>query len=292
MSSQLFQRRVKLTISTPVSTPGDFLNVTRDELVVTDLRVAFAIKKSDGKEPNTAEITITNLNADQRGKLQQKGVKVTLDAGYQDTGLSRIWRGDARTIDHVRNGPDWDSVIKCGDGERSYQNARVSESFAPGTGAGDVLRYLANASGLQIGNTPTVLLNIVKTFDQGYVVSGPWKAEIARFMKGLGYVLSIQNETIQVLLPGQSTNAEIPLVSPDSGLIGSPEFGTPEKKGKPALVKFKSLLIPSTPGALVHLKSQRYDGQVYVKKIAMDGDSFGGPWYTTFDGILQKPVSA
>ena len=288
--AQLFQRRVKLTLSAPVDavTTKSYVQVTRDELVVTDLRVAFNIKKTDGKEPNTAEIVVTNLNPDHRGLVQKKGLKVTLEAGYQDTGLSRIFRGDARTVDPVRNGPDWDTTIKCGDGERGYQNARVNESFAPGTGAGDVLNYMASASGLQVGNVPSVLLNITTTFDQGYVVSGAWKHEMQRLMRAIGYQYSVQNETLQVLLPGQSTNAEIPLISPTSGLVGSPEFGTPEKKGKPALIKFRSLLQPSTPGALVHLRSAKYDGEVYVKKVTMSGDTYGGEWYTDFEGVLKQ----
>lgn len=290
MAKQLYQRRVKVTLATPVSvaTTGSYTQTTSDVLSITDLRVKFNIKKTDGKEPNTFEVVVSNMNLDHRNQLKGKGTKIEVWAGYQDLGLARLCRGDSRSIDPVRNGADWDLTIKGAEGERSYQNARVSESFAAGTGAGDVLNYLANASGLQVGNVPSVVLNLTKTFDQGYVVSGPWRAEMDRFLKGLGYRFSLQGDAIQVLLPGQSTNAEIPLISPESGLLGSPEFGSPEKKGKPALVKFQSLLRASTPGALVHLKSSKYDGQVYVKKVEHSGDTHGGEWTTTFEGILKQ----
>jgi hypothetical protein len=292
--ANLYGRIARLTISTPAA--SGFSSTLRDELVIDSnsdgkggtqgLRVAFKIVKTDGKEPNTAEIIVSNLSPNSRGMLQKKGVKVTLEAGYEATGLSRIYRGDARTIDHVRNKADWDTTIKCGDGERAYQNARVNESFAAGTGAGDILTYLANASGLQIGNVPTVVANLLFTYDQGYVVSGKWIDEMHKLVRALGYYMSIQNETLQVLLPGQASTAAIPLISSDTGLVGSPEFGAPEKKGKPALVKFKSLLMPTLPGARVRLKSLRYDGVVRVKKVEFTGDTFGGPWYTEYQGVL------
>jgi len=41
-------------------------------------------------------------------------------------------------------------------------------------------------------------------------------------------------------------------------------MGSPEAQGKPALCQFKSLLIPTRPGARVHLRSDRYDGRRLV----------------------------
>lgn len=274
---------------------SDYHSTTFDELEINGgeggtgepgLRVAFKIEKSDGKEPNNSEITVTNLSPDSRGKMQKKGVKVTLEAGYDATGVSRIFRGDARSIDHVRNGAHWDTKIKCGDGERAWRFARVNESFAAGTGAGDVLNYLAGQSGLQIGSVPSVVANLTTRYDHGYVVSGKWSDEMDRLVRSIGYRWSVQDETLQVLLPGAASTAAVPVISPDSGLIGSPEFGTPEKKGKPALIKFKSLLRATSPGARVKLKSERYDGFVRVKKASFEGDTHSGPYYTTIQGVL------
>lgn len=293
--ANLYGRRCRVLVSIPST--SDFHSTTRDELEINageggagkqGLRVAFDIKKTDGKEPNEAQIIITNLSPDNRGRLQKKGVKITVEAGYEATGQSRIWRGDTRTVDHVRDGADWNTTIKCGDGERAYKNARVNESFAAGTGAGTVLQYLSEQSGLQIGNSPTVIANLTNRFDQGYVVSGRWRDEMDKLVRSIGYVWSVQDETLQVLLPGQSSTAAIPLVSPDSGLIGSPEFGSPEKKGKPALVKFTSLLFPTLPGARVRLKSARYDGVIRVKKVNLKGDTHGNEWFSIIEGILSQ----
>ena len=80
--------------------------------------------------------------------------------------------------------------------------------------------------------------------------------------------------------------ALIPEISVDSGLIGSPEFGTPEKNGKPALVKFTSLFTVTQPGARVHLKSERYNGEVLVVKSQFVGDTHGRDFYTHYQGTL------
>jgi hypothetical protein len=290
--ANLYGRRVRVVIAVPVA--SDYHSTTFDELEINGgeggkepgLRVAGKIEKSDGKEPNSSEITITNISPDSRGKMQKKGVKVTVEAGYDATGVSKIFRGDARSIDHVRNNADWDTKIKCGDGERAWRFARVNESFAAGTGAGDVLNYLAEQSGLQLGSVPSVVENLTTRYDHGYVVSGTWAHEMDKLVKSIGYKWSVQDETLQVLLPGDTSKAAVPLISPDTGLVKSPEFGTPEKKGAPALIKFTSLLMPTQPGARVKLKSDRYDGFVRVKKATYDFDTHGGNWYTHYQGVL------
>lgn len=292
--AELYGRKCKVTIAIPVSTPGDFAHVTSDVIEINGgddpenpgMRVQFEISRNSEKDPNTSQVIVTNLAPSTRGQLQKKGVKLTLEAGYESVGTSRLFIGDVRTTDHVRNGSDWDTTMKLGDGERAFKFARVSESFSPGVGAGDVLQYLAQQSGLAIGNIPTVVANLTTSFDQGYVAYGKWGNVFDRLVKSLGYVWSIQDGALQVLLPGQSNTAAVPNITPDSGLIGSPEMGTPEKKGKPALLKFRSLLTPVIPGGQVHLQSLRYDAFVRVKKVKHTGDTHGNEWYSDIEGVI------
>ena len=297
MADTLYGRRCKLTLAVPVSTPGDFKSVTTDVVEINGgddpdapgLRVRFKVTKTREKNPNPAEITVTNLSDSRRKSLQTKGVRVMLEAGYVGTGLSRIFAGDARTIDHIREGADWSSLIKCGDGERAFRFARSAESFAPGVKAGDVLRYLGKQLGLDTGNLAreAAKLDAIR-FDQGYAVWGPVQTQIDRLLSSLGWTYSIQDGTLQVLKRGEVLEGLlVPEITPATGLIGSPEMGTPEVKGKPALCKFKCLLTPTRPGALIKLRSDRYDGRLVVKKCEFEGDSSGGPWYTTVEGILH-----
>lgn len=297
MADDLFGRRAKVTIQLPAG--SSFIDVQGANVVeisggIIDpanpnnlgMRIQFDITKTDQKEPNTSQIIITNLSDTRRASLKVKGVKFSLDAGYVATGMTRIIRGDARTIDHVRDGADWNTTARLGDGERAYRFARVNESFSPGTGAGSVLRFLANRSGIQIGNSSTVASALTTTFDQGYVVNGSWQQAMDKLLRAVGYVWSIQDETIQILKPNEAVDAQIPLISPETGLIGSPEMGTPEKKGKPQLVEFESLLVATRPGAKVHLRSKRYDADVRVKRCRFYGDTHGGPWFSKIQGVI------
>jgi len=295
----LIGRVCKVTLSVPVDTPGDFSNVLTTNVIEIGgandpkqpgLRIQFKVEKSTDKHPNSSELIITNLNKDSRSGLQKKGVKVIIEAGYQSTGVSRIFAGDVRTVDHIRGEATWDTTMKLGDGERSWKFARVNESFAPGTGAGTILKFLANKTGLQIGNVPTEVANLTQSFDHGYTVHGPVWRSLSELARSVGYTVSIQAGTVQILRPGATlgngSTSEVPEITPDTGLIGSPEMGTPEKKGKPQLVKFRSLMRPSTPGAVVKLRSDRYDGFLRVKKCSFDGDTAGGPYYTDYEGVI------
>lgn len=283
-----------MIVSTPAG--GDYHSTSRDELEinggdgenVSGLRVVFKAELSDSKEPSKAEVQIYNLNADSRKILQRKGVKVLLEAGYESVGNSRLFVGDLKSVDHKNDKADWISKLSISDGGRAWKHARVQESFAPGTTAGDVLRYLGDASGLQLGNLPETILDLTKTYDQGYIVSGRWSDEMKRFCKSVGYEFWIQDQTLQMRLPGGELRSALPEISASSGLIGSPEFGSPEKKGKPRLIKFKTLLQPTKIGAKVRLKSRNYDGDVVVKKASFEGDTHGNEWYTNFEGVLKK----
>jgi hypothetical protein len=90
-----------------------------------------------------------------------------------------------------------------------------------------------------------------------------------------------------VLAPGETYGPEIPLISPATGLIGSPEMGSPEKKGKPSLLKFRCLLRPLTVGGRVHLQCLRYDGEVRIRKLEHSGDTHSGEWYTDVHGAIH-----
>lgn len=303
---KLYGRRVRVLVSAPSS--ANYHEFTTTDLEINGgeggaadpgLRVTFKIELSDKKEPNTSEIVIYNLNKDSRALCQAKHAKVTLEAGYEASGLSLLARGDLRIGDSKREGADWVTTLKIGDGERAYRNARVKQTFAAGTTGGDVLRYLAGQSGLQQGNIPDVLADLIKTYDSGYALSGKWSEEMDRFCKGIGFRWWTQNQTLYVALPDAPlhdplnkgkplVSTEIPEISVDSGLIGSPEFGTPEKKGKPALLKFTALLRPVTIGALVHLKSAFHDGDVRVKKASFVGDTHGLDWYVNYEGVLSQ----
>lgn len=292
----LFDRRCRITIVSPSSAPNNFGGSTSDILTIdagasnnkaiAGQRVSFKITKTLKKEPNTSEIIITNLNPQHRANIQKKGVKIGFEAGYKETGVKQYFSGDVRTADHVREGADWNSTLRLGDGERAWQFATVYESFSPGTPIASAVQKIAQSMGIGTGNLSSQLSGFQGIFDQGWAAHGSARRMLDQILRANGYTWSIQDGELQILTPDGVLDMPVPVVSQSSGLVGSPQMGTPMKAGAPALLKFKSLLFFTRPGARVQLKSERYNGLVRVVTAVFTGDTEGGEWYTEISGTI------
>jgi hypothetical protein len=215
-------------------------------------------------------------------------VKFSLECGYVDTGVKQIFQGDVRHISHVREDADWRTVLKSGDGERAFQFARISESLGPKATNSDVIKRLSAKLGLGLGNSARAAASIPGSFEQGIVLSGPVSRELDKVLKGTGYEWSIQDEQLVILSASEVSGQDVPLITPDSGLIGSPEFGAPQVKGGQPQLHFRSLLNANIkPGAKVQVQCERFPLGVSVKcsKVEHNGDTAGQDWYTTVEGV-------
>lgn len=285
----LFRRRAKVVLATALS--SDFSTVSATVTEIEQLRVSFKVSKALTKDPNTCEVKIYNLSASSRANLPGTGAKLLLRAGYQST-EEQIFIGDARTIESKREGADWITTIKCGDGERAVQFARVSASFGPGVPVADALRTIGKAAKIDTGNLEKVAAGIPtsKQYTQGYAAHGNALHELEKALKFAGYELSIQDGALLVLKPGETTTEEVIELSESSGLIGSPAVAGGEKKegkNKPAskpVLKAKSLLQGQLRcGRKVSLKSRAYNGLYRIVKVEHSGDTHGGDWYSNLE---------
>jgi len=275
----LFGRRARVIVGRP---QADYRVLAADSVEIEGLRVQLKVTKTPGKEPNTAEVSVWNLAPETRAAVQLKGAKIIVMAGHTDT-LRQVFTGDVIQCDHVREGAHWVTKFQAGDGQRAHQFARVSESFAPGTGAADIARRLATLFGLDPGNLVEAAARAAVTFTQGYSAHGPVSRELSRLLTGLGLDWSVQDGRLQVLAPGESVAGQVAVeLSESSGLVGSPEHGSPDKPGKPAVLKVKSLMLPDLrPGARFALVSRVATGGYVAGRVEHSGDTDGGEWYTT-----------
>jgi hypothetical protein len=73
------------------------------------------------------------------------------------------------------------------------------------------------------------------------------------------------------VLPDQAV-----VISTDSGMIGSPEYGQPQQAGQPPTLHVKHRLRNFTPGQQVAIQSRDIDNGVFrVDKVTMSGDTYG-----------------
>lgn len=278
--SQLFQRQC-------VAIVGD--------LKMTDLRMTFKVTKNSNAHPNTCELSISNLNQDSRSRVQKRYAPLILQAGYAET-VATIFSGKVRNADHVVEGPTTTSLIHSGDGEVEYGFATISKSYAQGIPASVVLNDLLDnftdpttGKALDPGISKQLFAGLTKTFGKGFVSHGRVATIFDQVVKSLGFEWSIQDGRVQVLQEGGSTTEQVIHLSPDSGLIGSPQHGTgdgkvPQKNA--ATIKFKSLLQPGLkPGRLVSLQSKGVTGVLRIVKVEHRGDTFGGDWVSEVEAL-------
>lgn len=279
--SRLFGRVCRVIIGRP---QADYRTLAPDAIEVEGLRTQFHVVRTGSKEPNTAEVSVWNLSPTHRALAQAKGSKIILLAGYEDA-FRQVFAGDVRTVDQTRDGAHWITKIGAGDGERAYLYARVSESFAPGSPASVVGARLITLLGLDPGDAVDRLAAVDRAFTQGYSARGSVSRELDRLLTGLGLTWSVQDGRLQVLAPGESVRPSTSIeLSPSSGLVGSPEHGSPTEKGGPGVLRAKSLLQPDLkPGVRFALVAELAKGNYVAGKTEHAGDTAGGEWYTTVE---------
>lgn len=261
--------------------PADrFFGPVVDATVVRNLRVTFQIEKHLGSEPNTCDVSLFNLAPTTRYQLQQKPLKVQLDAGY-DGQPHRLFVGDLRWSEPVRDSVDWELKMQLGDGERATRHARVNRSYRSGVTSRDAVVEVARAMGLEVPDDVLESVALRAEFASGLTLQGPASRELTRVLARHGLEWSIQDGRLQILAPDDVRPDQALVISQEAGMIGSPEYGSPPEKGKPAPITIRCLLYPQiNPGSRVQVKSRTISGFFKVQRVTHAGDTHGADWTT------------
>lgn len=283
--SKFFGRKVSLQVGTKL---------------FENLRIAFKVRRTLGKNPHPAEIEIYNLSQPSRAAFQEKGVELILAAGYNEA-FGQIWSGQLRSVSHVKQGADWITKCEGGDGEKLMRTSRIAQSYKAGTQIATVIRDVAKATGLKPGNLEQQLATLrprggLTQYVYGTAVSGVASEALYRLLSAVGLNYSVQDGQLQVLADGASiSNGQIFLLSSSSGLVGSPEIGeesvqtapgAAKTAGKKHVLKVKSLLNHQlTPGSQVQIQSANLNGAYRIEKLEHRGDTHGGDasWITEME---------
>lgn len=250
-----------------------------------NLRVVFKISKTLEKDPNNLDLRIYNGSEASRAKLVGAGIPVIVEAGYEGT-RAVIFSGASRTIDHKHEGPDWETHAQCGDGEQLYQYARMNESFGPGTKVADVIRAAVSNLAIGKGNLDEALAQRLKLeqYTHGFVAFGRAAEVLDKAVKAAGLTWSVQQGALQLVKKGEPAQESAFILSPDTGLIGSPDHCPPDKKKKKAVLKCRSLLNPQIrPGSIVKLDAAHVKGDFICQQVNHTGDSHGNDWFTVIE---------
>jgi hypothetical protein len=263
---KLWRRKSELTVGT-----------TR----ITGLRISFRCKSDLQAEPNTAEVRVWNLSPETRSKMQERPIAMLLMAGYEE-GMGQVFLGEVRDVSHRKESADLITTILSGDGDGALRS-RINLSLAAGARVGDALEAIANKLGVGTGGALDKLRKGdirggLKEFVNGTVLSGSGWKELDRLIKSTGLEASIQGGQLQVLERGKATQDDAVLLTPQTGLIGSPEAG---QDGE---VRLRSLLQPGIyPGRKIKIESFGVKGLFRAQSVEHAGDTHGSDWYTEIE---------
>lgn len=257
-----------------------------EALNVTDLRVSFEVKKTAKPETNSCKTSIWNLSPDQRNRISTTDGTMMLKAGHaQDVGLKVLYIGDIAFAEHKRQPPDIVTVLEGQDGFKAMSETRLALSYKEGTGAKQILKDVLGQFGLAARTTVKQLLSDTpdSEYTSGFSATGQGKDVLVKLTSKLSLEWSVQNHEIKLLREGGTDGSAAILISPTTGLIGSPQRRRQQTAGATGYNgwSLKCLLQPQIePGGTVEIESADIPAgsQFRVETITHRGDTHTNAW--------------
>lgn len=258
-------------------------------VILSDVRVRFAITRDDTDEPNDIDVSIFNLSAQTRAKFETTDNRLILQAGYTATGLRMLAIGDIVQGITEFNAPDVETRVVAKDGGKALRDARVSVSYEAGVEAKKMVKDLTDT--LEVDEVE-IGVDLTGAFKYGWSFFGNARDGLNKLAGKFGFQWSIQNNTLQITPKRGVTTREAIYLSASTGMIGSPTRldRTQENQTKakePPGLRVDCLLNPALlPGDTVVIDSAVFPRASYrIKTVDHRGDTHGPDWTTSLEVI-------
>jgi hypothetical protein len=261
---RLFDRRFRLTVA---------------GVAIDGLRVAFDVTRTLRATPNEAQIRVYGLSRSTEALIVQSA-DVALSAGYAD-GTSGIFRGAVRYAQPIHEEAERGVSIFARDGAAAWR-ATSALSLAAGGSVLAIVSRLATDAGLTLPRASTAVLAAAGRVRGSAVAVGSTWRRIDDVLTSAGLSWSIQDGAIQILAPGQTLQGDSALLTPATGLIGSPSRKV--DAGKETISARSLLRGDIVPGARVEVRSDGFAAVVRAVKVRHSGDTHGQDWITEIEG--------
>lgn len=272
--------------------------------LLQDHQITFSIKKDNNKDPNQAEIVVYNLSDDTVNYIN-RGVRnnlaVALAVGYEGEELVMIFKGTIQWVSDTFDSVDRKTTLHCLDGGINIAEARTSRSYPKGTKIKRVVTDLVKDLGTTEGN---IHVDNDQTLSSATAMCGNTSHYLEHICKSIDHNVSIQDGSVYVTPRSQMSSARSAYISPETGLIGSPEpfhndikptkkvTKSSKKAKKPTDgVKFKCQMNGAIlPEKTIWLKSRDYDGPFKVVSVSHNGDKEGKEWVTEVECVSVSEI--
>lgn len=234
-------------------------------------------ERTGGSTPDKSKISLYNLNDTSRSWLEQSGLVAEVLAGEGTPG--QLFLGDvARNgVCTKRSGRDWVTELAAATGRRIYRDATFSKAYPPYMTRAQILPDIIAAMAVPTGYISPKLAPFV--FVSGWAHCGMARAALTRQLEVDGATWSLPGGRLQILAAGETAPAKGVVISPETGMRGSPE-----KTDKGMKVTFR--LAPEIwPGNPVWVQSSELMGYYKVTKITDKADSRAQQWDSDIVGV-------
>ena len=315
-------RRYQRSASVEVVAAGGVLTVST--LLGRGLRIAWDVTKSLTPEANRATVRIFNLNRLSRATVEgivtqqlsftpeQRLILAAAGASAADPVVTTTSLGGAHMTLRVGHGPvplqifegrtshiasehdrvDWITKLDAGDGLDGLREARISQTFAPGTPIEPVVAALVASMGVQMSPAALPLVRAAATakatetsFPKGFTVYGRAYDHLAEMLRLLEVKWSIQDGVFHVYDSLGALPFPPIVLNQATGLIGSP--GRLPDDG----VRADALLDPRLqPAQAVVLQSRSVAGTYRVETVQHVGDTHGAEAVSRLELSPLSPI--
>jgi hypothetical protein len=199
--------------------------------IVVDQKSSIEVKieKSDTRDPDTAEVTLFNLSPTTEKRLVNETMQIEIRAGYTEN-PGQIFKGiiaDA-VSDRSEDGLDMALTIFAEDSKTKLRTATVSKTYSSGSPLAAAFQDLATNAEI-----PTDVSGVSGRMSDPFVFLGAPRDAIDALCKLYGFRNQVVSGRLYVVgKDSVISGASIPLLSKDTGLIGSPSSELVEKSKK------------------------------------------------------------
>ena len=269
-----FGRLLTLT----VGNQSQAIQIVYDERIWQKPTINATIKKTNKKEPNTANISIDNLSENIRNRISSKEFNlVKLDVGWYGEELRTIFVGSIDKHDHIREAESatTTTVLECGDGSIQYSESYSKKTLQKGMTDNQIVQEI-------IKDMPEITKGAMefpkdRVLPRGKTLMGSSRDELTRIADRNGCDWSIQDGQL-VFVP---KNKVLPdsygyQLSQDTGMVGSPQ-----KQSDGGLSVRTFLNTSIYVNSLVRVKSMinDYNGDYKVTDIEFKLSTVGQDWH-------------
>ena len=249
-------------------------------------RVNFLVEKAETESPNSARISLWNLNPEQLAILNTPDCMIMLRAGYKDM-MPLIFVGTVVFVSTRLDGADRETEIEAVDGRVCIRDTYVSLSYAGKINSKKIISDTAMEMGVVVSFSYNAQFY---DFPYGFSFVGAARSILDKACASSGLQWHIQNGILQIKNRNDTMNRKAFVLSPDSGLLHipkkimlGPESNMVDSQGSSDEERPGYEVEYFMNGAInvsdyVRLESEKVMGYFRLESVELRGDNIQGDW--------------